>query len=194
MRTGRACLLLCIVAHGVGTAAAQPEPEPPPPPPPPAIHCDEAIPHTTKRAAPAVPKPKGDTCSYECDNGYADSGSGSVTCRAGGQFTAGSWTAKSCADETIQHTAGGSTTCQGATGDPPCSYTCAAGYEDSGSGSVRCKANGQFSAGGCSAKSCAGKTIQHTNGNGGSTTCEGVTGDPPCSYRSHCSCQQGGGC
>jgi hypothetical protein len=120
----------------------------------------------------------GDTCQYSCQSGYHDTGSGVVSCEAGGQFSSGGCTATACRSEIVQHTTSGTTTCSGVTGDT-CSYTCADGYSTSGrtSGTMSCQPSGSFSAGECAANRCSPQPISHTTDQGGSKTCSGVTGD-----------------
>ena len=141
----------------------------------------------------------GDTRSYQCVNGYTDSGGGSVSCQASGRFSAGLCNADPCAQKTIEHTDQGSTSCNGVTEDT-CPFTCADGYQSWGlasGGQVDCQwsdANSrvEFSEpwngsghDACEPMPCDEKVIEHTTD--GTTTCHGSTDGAPCIY----SCKEG---
>ena len=149
---------------------------------PPSTPCaPKGIPHSDRDDAhPCSAAAAGGTCVFTCDTGYV--GSGTVICQASGVFTDGACSAKPCRSTSVPHTTdpSGTTTCTGVTGDT-CAYTCAGGYHTMGSGTMICQTSGEFSAGSCAPNPCQSKTIPHTTGPGGTTTCTGSTTDT-CSY------------
>jgi hypothetical protein len=114
----------------------------------------------------------GDVCTFSCSAGYSPRGV--HTCQPDGHFAGGTCLGVPCAyGITLVHSP---TVCTGLrAGDPPCNYTCNAGYTKSGN--HVCGRGGRLSGGSCVANTCADFRPPHSN-----TTCSQLQTSQVCDY------------
>ena len=139
----------------------------------------------------------GESCTYQCDQGYLDgttgSPAGSIMCEATGTFSAPAGrgcVAQPCTDApAIPHSdrSAGRNRCTGVTGES-CTYQCDQGYLDdttgSPAGSIMCEPTGTFSLAGrgCVAQPCSPMEVPNSNRSAAGNRCTGVTGES-CTYQ-----------
>jgi len=135
----------------------------------------------------------GDTCSYTCNQGYTDSGSGTIACgdngSGTGEFTTptctldGSGTAQTCTlPASSSNNAAidcSSASTPDATEGEKCTYSCDAGYTDAGNGEIICT-GGAFETPSCQAITCPALSAPD-NGNAPSCT-DGVNLNSVCTF------------
>lgn len=119
----------------------------------------------------------GETCVFDCEQGYAVEASGGssgvITCQDDGQFTPVRCVARACTVLEITDSDRAVTPCTGRTGDS-CDFLCNAGYGSGGT--VYCRADGTFSEASCAAEQCLSRVIPNSDRDGGNL-CAGRTGD-----------------
>jgi hypothetical protein len=125
----------------------------------------------------------GDTCVYVCDDGHADSGSGTIECLVGSIFSTTNCDANDCTSRLIPNSDRSSSACTGGT-HATCPFTCDQGYAPSTAASeLVCLATGEFDVeqtarrgqDACLPKACAPLLVPFSNrANRG---CTGVTGE-----------------